>query len=117
MAEKNWGGYFKSISVKNFNFNKFILFQNFSKLQERDKLLNKNYSLQGVLFVFFLGGPGAVSLCSSLFDPKTRNLSLYSPYYVEACNEFAVPNFASLRQGNTATCVDLKRWRTVCNAV
>jgi len=32
-------------------------------------------------------------------------LSLYSPYYVKVCNEFAVPIFATLRQGNTATCV------------
>jgi len=36
------------------------------------------------------------------------NLSFYSPYYAEACNEFAVPIFASLRQGNTATSVDVE---------
>jgi len=26
---------------------------------------------------------------------KTPNLSLYSPYYAEACNEFVVPTSAS----------------------
>jgi len=36
------------------------------------------------------------------------NLSLYSPYYAEACNELAVHTFASQRQGNTATCVDVE---------
>jgi len=36
------------------------------------------------------------------------NLSLYSPYYVEVCNEFVVPIFATLRQGNTAPCVDVE---------
>ena len=30
------------------------------------------------------------------------NLSLYSLYYAEACNEFAGPNSTSLRPGNTA---------------
>jgi len=35
-------------------------------------------------------------------------LSLYSPYYAEACNEFAVPNSALYRQGNTATCLDVE---------
>jgi len=40
---------------------------------------------------------------------KTKpNLSLYSPYYAEACNEFAVPISASQRQGNTATCVHVE---------
>jgi len=41
------------------------------------------------------------------FKPKP-NLSLYSPHCDEACNEFAVPNFASLHQGNTATCVGIE---------
>jgi len=36
------------------------------------------------------------------------NLSLYSPYYAEACNEFAVPNSASKHQSNTAACVDVE---------
>jgi len=35
---------------------------------------------------------------------KTKpNLSLYTPYYAERCNEFAGPNSASQRQDNTAT--------------
>jgi len=36
------------------------------------------------------------------------NLSLYSPYYAEACNELAVPISVSQRQGNTVTCVDVE---------
>jgi len=32
-----------------------------------------------------------------------QNLLLYSSYYTEACNEFAVPISASYRQGNTVT--------------
>jgi len=33
-------------------------------------------------------------LTNSIFKPKPH-LTLYSPYYVKACNEFAVPNSAS----------------------
>jgi len=39
-------------------------------------------------------------------------LSLYSPYYAEACNELVVPISASYLQGNPANCVDVK---TVAN--
>jgi len=45
---------------------------------------------------------------SGLWYKAKLNLSLYAPYYAEACNEFAVPISASLRQGNTATYVDDK---------
>jgi len=36
------------------------------------------------------------------------NLSLYSPYYAEACNKLAVPISESYRQGNTATYVNVE---------
>ena len=46
------------------------------------------------------------------------NLSLYSVYYAEACNEFAGPISASLRRGNTAPFEEmLQRWRAVGNSV
>jgi len=55
----------------------------------------------------------------SKFDkPDTKpNLSLYSAYYAEACNEFAVPNSASQSQDNTATCVYVEAVANLCNAV
>jgi len=34
---------------------------------------------------------------------KTKNLSLYSPYYAEACNELAVPNTSVLRDDSDQT--------------
>jgi len=38
-----------------------------------------------------------------------KKLSLYSPYYAEARNDFAVPISESERQvNNTATCVDVE---------
>ena len=46
------------------------------------------------------------------------NLSLYSLYYAEACNEFAGPISASLRPGNTAPFEEMsQRWRAVGNTV
>ena len=46
------------------------------------------------------------------------NLSLYSLYYTEACNEFARHISASLRPGSTARFEEmLQRWRTVDNTV
>ena len=46
------------------------------------------------------------------------NLSLYSLYYAEACNELAGPISASLRPGNTAPFKEMsQRWRAVGNTV
>ena len=46
------------------------------------------------------------------------NLSLYSLQYAEACNEFAGPISASLRQGNTDPFEEMsQRWRAVGNTV
>ena len=46
------------------------------------------------------------------------NLSLYSLYYAESCNEFAGPISASLRPGNTDPFEKmLQRWRAVGNTV
>ena len=46
------------------------------------------------------------------------NLSLYSLYCAEACNEFAGPISASLRPGNSALFEEmLQRWRVVGNTV
>ena len=45
------------------------------------------------------------------------NLSLYSLFYAEACNEFAMPTSASLRPGNTAAFEMSQRWRNVGNIV
>ena len=46
------------------------------------------------------------------------NLSLYSLYYAEACNELAGPISASLRPGNTAPFEEMsQRWRAVGNTV
>ena len=46
------------------------------------------------------------------------NLSLYSLYYAEACNEFAGPICALLRPGSTALFEErLQQWRAVCNTV
>ena len=46
------------------------------------------------------------------------NLSLYSLYYAEACNEFTGPVSASFRSGNTAPFEEmLQGWRTIDNAV
>ena len=46
------------------------------------------------------------------------NLSLYSLYYSEECNEFARPISASLRPGNTAPFQEMSRlWRAVGNTV
>ena len=57
------------------------------------------------------------SLCILLVKSKS-NLSLYSLYYAEACNEFAGPISASLRPGNTASFEEmLQRWRAVGNTV
>jgi len=36
------------------------------------------------------------------------NLSLYSPYYAEACNEFAVPILAHRAKGIATACVDVE---------
>ena len=46
------------------------------------------------------------------------NLSLYSLYHAEACNEFAGPISASLRTGNTAPFEEMsQRWRAIGNTV
>ena len=46
------------------------------------------------------------------------NLSLYSLYYAEACNELAGPISPSLRPGNTAPFEEMSmRWRAVGNTV
>ena len=46
------------------------------------------------------------------------NLSLYSLYYAEACNELAGLISASLRPGNTASFEEMsQRWRAVGNTV
>ena len=46
------------------------------------------------------------------------NLSLYSLYYAEACNEFAGPISVSLRPGNTTPFEEMsQRWRAVGNTV
>jgi len=47
-----------------------------------------------------------------MFEVSKPNLSLYSPYYAEACNEFAVPN-ANLRdiapmQLGYVCCIDVE---------
>ena len=51
------------------------------------------------------------------FIPNFKsNLSLYSLYYAEACNELSGPNSASLRPGNTASFEEtLLHWRAVGN--
>jgi len=44
--------------------------------------------------------------CLQFFNTYSKpkpNLSSYSPYYAEACNEFAVPISAKYCQGYTAT--------------
>ena len=44
------------------------------------------------------------------------NLSLYSLYYTEACNQFAGLIFASLRPGNTAPFEEMpQQWRVIGN--
>ena len=54
----------------------------------------------------------------SLFVKIKSNLSLYSLYYAEACNELAGPISASLRPGNTAPFEEMsQRWRAVGNTV
>ena len=46
------------------------------------------------------------------------NLSVYSLYYAEACNEFAGPISASWRRNNTAPFEEmLQQWRAVGNTV
>ena len=51
-------------------------------------------------------------------DQIKSNLSLYSLYYAEACNELAGPISASLRPGNTAPFEEMsQRWRAVGNTV
>ena len=45
------------------------------------------------------------------------NLSLYSLYYAEVCNEFAWPISASLRKGNTAPFEMSQQWRSVGSTV
>ena len=46
------------------------------------------------------------------------NLSLYSLYHAEACNEFAGPNSASLRPGNIAPFKEMsQRWLSVGNTM
>ena len=46
------------------------------------------------------------------------NLSLYSLYYAEACNELAGHISVSLRQGNTAPFEEMsQRWRAIGNTV
>ena len=57
-------------------------------------------------------------MCGS--GPHSKlNLSLYSRYYAEACNEFAEPISASLRTGNTALFEEMlqRRWRAIGNTV
>ena len=51
-------------------------------------------------------------------DSYKSNLSLYSLYYAEACNEFARPIFASMGADST-TCFEemSQRWRTVGDTV
>ena len=49
-----------------------------------------------------------------LAHKSKSNLSLYSLYYAEACNELARPIFASLRLGNTAFFEEMsQRWRAI----
>ena len=51
-----------------------------------------------------------------LFKYFKSNVSLYSLYYAEVCNEFAKPISASLHPGNTASLEEmLQRWQTVGN--
>ena len=58
------------------------------------------------------------SYCLFLKDQIKSNLSLYSLYYAEACNELAGPISASLRPGNTAPFEEMsQRWRAVGNTV
>ena len=46
------------------------------------------------------------------------NLSLYSLYYAEACNEFVWPTSASLRPGNTASFEEMsQRWQAFGSTV
>ena len=59
-----------------------------------------------------------VSLLRLTVNGYNSNLLLYSLYYAEACNEFAVPFSALLRPGNTALYEQmLQRRRSVGNAV
>ena len=49
---------------------------------------------------------------------SNQNLSLYSLYYVEACNKFARPISASLRPGNIAPFKEMsQRWLAVGSSV
>ena len=55
------------------------------------------------------------ALLQNLFK---SNLSLYSLYYAETCNEFAGPISPLLRVGRTALFKEIfQRWRTVGNSV
>ena len=56
--------------------------------------------------------------CLSQYFKFKSNLSLYSLYCGEACNEFSGPISASLRTGNTASFEEMsQRRRTVGNTV
>jgi len=48
----------------------------------------------------------------NIYQKQKTNISLYSPYYAEVFNEFVMPISASLRQGNTVTCVDVEAVRS-----
>ena len=70
-----------------------------------------------ILLVFSLSITPSIffSLLPFLAD---KNLSLYSLYYAEACNELAGPISASLHPGNTVSFEELlQRWRAVSNSV
>jgi len=46
----------------------------------------------------------ADTVYKNIYSTKT-NLSLYSSYYAEACNELAVPNLCVIAPRHIATCV------------
>jgi len=46
---------------------------------------------------------------------QKTNHSLYLPYYPEERNEFRCPS--SCHSIKEPTCIDVKQWQTICNAV
>jgi len=48
-----------------------------------------------------------LKILREFYQTKTKFL-LYSPYYAVVYNAFALPISAIVRQGNTATCVDVE---------
>ena len=51
----------------------------------------------------------------ALLIGEQSTISLYSRYYAEACNEFAVPISALLRPSNTASFEEMAQRRVVGN--